>query len=318
MGQRRRRPARVVSVVRPTADGNPTTPTRGDRAWMVDIPPRRPAWRSLLQADLQIGQMGQGLSGSWCLASTDANAGVGGRARRDAARQPSPQRRDGVCRARHADQQHRCEARRFHTTAPTWSRSTAQAAAQSAAVADELASAGLACSCCSVCRPRSGRRRTEAGFDTAPFRRRPAQGASASHDQRCGTRRSATPCAFSESDRQLANADRRPDIDQLRAFAVRYLRPSGPLSALRVGNTPYILPVTARGFVPKVVRRSAELLEAIDRSHALGPATRGVPTLHARAPACTRCACSRGHWPSASAGCRSGGRKLSGHRTLAA
>jgi hypothetical protein len=99
---------------------------------------------------------------------------------------------------------------------------------------------------------------------------------------------------------------------------VRYLRPSGPLSALRVGNTPYILPVTARGFVPKVVRRSAELLEAIDRSHALGPATRGVPTLHARAPACTRCACSRGHWPSASAGCRSGGRKLSGHRTLAA
>jgi hypothetical protein len=41
-------------------------------------------------------------------------------------------------------------------------------------------------------------------------------------------------------------------IDQLRAFAVRYLRPGGPLSALRVGNTPYgILPLTARAFVPK-------------------------------------------------------------------
>ena len=39
-------------------------------------------------------------------------------------------------------------------------------------------------------------------------------------------------------------------IDQLRAWCVRYLRPSGPLSALRVGKQPYgILPVTARGYV---------------------------------------------------------------------
>ncbi len=46
-------------------------------------------------------------------------------------------------------------------------------------------------------------------------------------------------------------------IDQLRAFAVRYLRPGGPLSALRVGNTPYgILPITARGFVPKANSRA--------------------------------------------------------------
>ncbi len=41
-------------------------------------------------------------------------------------------------------------------------------------------------------------------------------------------------------------------IEQLRAFAVRFLRPSGPLSALRVGNTPYgILPISARSFLPK-------------------------------------------------------------------
>ena len=40
-------------------------------------------------------------------------------------------------------------------------------------------------------------------------------------------------------------------IEQLRAWCVRYLRPSGPLSALRVGKQPYgILPITARGYVP--------------------------------------------------------------------
>ena len=40
-------------------------------------------------------------------------------------------------------------------------------------------------------------------------------------------------------------------IEQLRAWAVRYLRASGPLSALRVGTQPYgILPVCARGYVP--------------------------------------------------------------------
>jgi len=39
-------------------------------------------------------------------------------------------------------------------------------------------------------------------------------------------------------------------IDQLRAWAVRFLRASGPLSALRVGKQPYgILPVCARGYV---------------------------------------------------------------------
>lgn len=39
--------------------------------------------------------------------------------------------------------------------------------------------------------------------------------------------------------------------EQLRAWAVRYLRASGPLSALRVGKQPYgILPVTARNYVP--------------------------------------------------------------------
>lgn len=41
-------------------------------------------------------------------------------------------------------------------------------------------------------------------------------------------------------------------IEQLRAWSVRYLRPSGPLSALRVGKQPYgILPITARAYVPR-------------------------------------------------------------------
>ncbi|MEO8278748.1 MAG: hypothetical protein ABI564_03580, partial [Ideonella sp.] len=40
-------------------------------------------------------------------------------------------------------------------------------------------------------------------------------------------------------------------VELLRAHAVRYLRASGPVSALRVGNQPYgILPISAREFVP--------------------------------------------------------------------
>ncbi|MEO5697015.1 MAG: hypothetical protein ABIQ60_07760 [Burkholderiaceae bacterium] len=42
-------------------------------------------------------------------------------------------------------------------------------------------------------------------------------------------------------------------IELLRAHAVRYVRPSGPLSTLRVGSQPYgILPITAKGFVPAI------------------------------------------------------------------
>jgi hypothetical protein len=54
-------------------------------------------------------------------------------------------------------------------------------------------------------------------------------------------------------------------IEQLRAYAVRFLRPSGPLSAVRVGNTPYgILPITARGFIPRANSPlEQELFEAI-------------------------------------------------------
>ena len=42
-------------------------------------------------------------------------------------------------------------------------------------------------------------------------------------------------------------------IAELRAWAVRYVRPGGPLSALRVGNQPYgILPITAKGHVAAI------------------------------------------------------------------
>ena len=55
-------------------------------------------------------------------------------------------------------------------------------------------------------------------------------------------------------------------VEQLRAWSVRYLRPGGPLSTLRVGQQPYgILPICARNFVPSP--RSAlerELIEALD------------------------------------------------------
>ena len=54
-------------------------------------------------------------------------------------------------------------------------------------------------------------------------------------------------------------------IDTLRAHVVRYLRPSGPLSALRVGNQPYgIVPITARGFVADPSSAlEREMLEAL-------------------------------------------------------
>jgi hypothetical protein len=71
-------------------------------------------------------------------------------------------------------------------------------------------------------------------------------------------------------------------IEQLRAFCVRFLRPGGPLSAIRVGKQPYgILPVVARGFVPQANSAiERELHEALSwfRLH-WQRATRTVPTL---------------------------------------
>lgn len=54
-------------------------------------------------------------------------------------------------------------------------------------------------------------------------------------------------------------------VATLRAHAVRYLRPGGPLSALRIGNQPYgLLPVAARNFQPRADSAlERELLEAI-------------------------------------------------------
>lgn len=72
-------------------------------------------------------------------------------------------------------------------------------------------------------------------------------------------------------------------IAQARAFGVRFLRASGPLSALRVGKTPYgLLPVCARGYQPRAnsaVER--EVLEATNwfRSH-WEQALATVPTLN--------------------------------------
>ena len=55
-------------------------------------------------------------------------------------------------------------------------------------------------------------------------------------------------------------------IALLRAHAVRYLRPSGPLCALRIGNQPYgILPLTARGYKPAANSAlERELLEVLE------------------------------------------------------
>ncbi len=55
-------------------------------------------------------------------------------------------------------------------------------------------------------------------------------------------------------------------VEELRAWAVRALRASGPLTALRIGRQPYgILPVTARGYKPPAnAPLERELAEAIE------------------------------------------------------
>ncbi|WP_394788312.1 hypothetical protein [Rhodoferax sp.] len=55
-------------------------------------------------------------------------------------------------------------------------------------------------------------------------------------------------------------------VEQLRAWSVRYLRPGGPLSALRVGKQPYgILPISARGHVAAAnAPMERELAQAIE------------------------------------------------------
>jgi hypothetical protein len=71
-------------------------------------------------------------------------------------------------------------------------------------------------------------------------------------------------------------------VEQLRAWAVRTLRASGPLSALRVGKQPYgILPITARGYVAAVnAPLERELAQAIEWfRHFWDNASSRVPTL---------------------------------------
>lgn len=71
--------------------------------------------------------------------------------------------------------------------------------------------------------------------------------------------------------------------EQLRAWAVRYLRASGPLSALRVGKQPYgILPITARNYVPPANSPlERELTQAVQWFRNFwDTAIPRVPTLH--------------------------------------
>ncbi len=71
-------------------------------------------------------------------------------------------------------------------------------------------------------------------------------------------------------------------IEQLRAWSVRYLRASGPLSALRVGKQPYgILPVTARAYMARADSPlERELAQALGWFRSFwDAAVPGVPTL---------------------------------------
>ncbi len=76
-------------------------------------------------------------------------------------------------------------------------------------------------------------------------------------------------------------------IATLRAHAVRYLRPSGPLGALRVGNQPYgILPLASRAYKPRANSAlERELLDVIGWFRGFWQAAESrVPTMQRPAP----------------------------------
>ena len=273
-------------------DENNTDPFAGDRAWMIDYAAAEAAGMAITvtQADLTGAQMGQGVerllvlgvdwtqtpeSASELMASlldnhlhSDGLAFVA---------QGTPTNNTGAKRAGFASN----GADVVDALDPS------QAESQAAAVADELASAGARLQLLLGIPKPSVNANGEpiAGFDAglAPGGLL-LEGATSGHmvnalwNATIGYTLRFFWNPLDSSQTLIEDSA----IEQLRAFAVRYLRPGGPLSALRVGNTPYgILPITARGFVPKANSAlEKQVLEAITwfRSH-WDAAIPSVPTL---------------------------------------
>jgi len=271
---------------------NNTDPFAGDRKWMVDYAAAEAVGMAITvtQADLQGAQMGQGverlivLGVDWTQTPQSASELV-------ASLLDNHQHSDGLSFVAQGTPTNNTGAKRsgFASNGADVvdALDPSQADAQAAAVADELASAGARLQLLmGIPKPGVGPGGTPLiGFDAGLVPNASLlEGASSGHmiNALWNATLGYTLRFFWNPLDSAQTLIEDSAIDQLRAYAVRFLRPGGPLSALRVGNTPYgILPITPRGFVPKgnsALER--ELLDAVEwfRFH-WEIATRSVPTL---------------------------------------
>jgi hypothetical protein len=269
-----------------------TNPFAGDRAWMVDYKAAEAAGMAITvtQADLQGAQLGQGVERLVVL-GVDWTQTPETAAQLVASLLDNHLHSDGLAFVAQGTPTNNTASARAGYAANgadvVDALEPSHADAQAAAVADELASAGARLQLLlGVPRPSVAPDGTpQPGFDAGLAAGAGLlEGASAGHminalwNATIGYTLRFFWNPLDAAETLIDDAD----IEQLRAFAVRFLRPGGPLSALRVGNTPYgILPITARGYVPRANSPlERELTEAIGwfRSH-WEQAVNRVPTL---------------------------------------
>jgi hypothetical protein len=273
-------------------DPDNTDPFAGDRAWMVDYVAAEAVGMAITvtAADLHGAQLGQGvdrlivLGVDWTQTPRSAGELM-------AALLDSHQHSDGLAFVAQGTPTNNTAATRAGFSSDgadvVAALEPSQASAQAAAVADELASAGARLQLLlGIPKPALAADGTPTiGFDAGLV---PGamllEGASSGHmiNALWNATIGYTLRFFWNPIDSSQTLIEDSAIDQLRAFAVRFLRPGGPLSALRVGNTPYgILPITARGFVAKTNSAlERELLEVLTWFRAHWEAASGsVPTL---------------------------------------
>jgi hypothetical protein len=274
------------------ADPNNTDPFAGDRAWLVDYAAAEAAGMAITvtKADLKGATLAQGverlvvLGVDWTQTPDSASALL-------ASLLDNHQHSDGLAFVAQGTPTNNTTDMRAGFASNGSDVVTAldpsQSAVQAAAVADELASAGARMQLLlGIPKPAVDANGAPApGFDVGLVPGAELlEGASAGHmvnalwNATIGYTLRFFWNPLDSSQTLISDAA----IDQLRAYAVRFLRPGGALSSVRIGNTPYgVLPVTARGFVPKANSTlESELVEILGwfRTH-WDLATRSVPTL---------------------------------------
>jgi hypothetical protein len=273
-------------------DPDDTDPFAGDRAWMVEYAAAEAAGMAITvtAADLRGAQLGQGverlivLGVDWTQTPQSAGALL-------ASLLDSHQHADGLAFVAQGTPTNNTATTRAGFSSDGADVAPAlnpvQADAQAVAVADELASAGARLQLLlGIPKPALAADGTPTvGFDAGLIPNATLlEGATSGHminalwNATIGYTLRFFWNPIDGSHTLIADSS----IDQLRAFAVRFLRPGGPLSALRVGNTPYgILPIASRAFAPKPNSPlERELLDALAwfREH-WEIASRSVPTL---------------------------------------